>query len=134
MWQLRSSSLYIIVLSIVVEQSCTIITLLQLENFCLLCKIRLTGLSTEYKSFQQEIEFLARLKRNTGTYLPKNYNYHIYYYYIYIVTLQLCRYRHKHIVQKLGVCVERDQLAFVLENMELGSLFHHLHEVNETLH
>ena len=49
---------------------------------------------------------------------------------LYILYCNYCRYRQKHIIQKCGVCVERDQLAFV---MELGSLFHYLHEVNETL-
>ena len=33
----------------------------------------------------------------------------------------------------MGVCVERHHLAIVMENMEQGSLFDHLHKVHVSI-
>lgn len=41
----------------------------------------------------------------------------------------LSKYRHPHIVQILGICTHKDQPAIVMELMEGGSLFTHLHVV-----
>ena len=45
-----------------------------------------------------------------------------------------CRYRHPNIVQILGICCDDEVPAIIMENMEGGSLFIHLHEVSCNVH
>ena len=78
----------------------------------------------EHDSFLQEMEYLARqvslISACIFSLRP-------------IIFFALFRYRHENIVQILGVCIEREHLAYIMERMEKGSLMEHLHVVLTSL-
>ena len=46
-----------------------------------------------------------------------------------VISVHYHRYRHKNVVQILGVCTDKGHVAYVMERMEKGSLMEHLHVV-----
>ena len=71
--------------------------------------------------FDQEIGFLWFLHLNLKYYCNSV-----------LSVLTLYRYRHPHIVQIMGMCSEPPFRAIVMEKMENGSLYNHLHEIHKT--
>ena len=78
----------------------------------------------EHDSFLQEMEYLARQVSLISACI---FSLRL------IIFFALFRYRHKNIVQIIGVCIEKEHLAYIMERMEKGSLMEHLHVVLKSL-